>query len=282
MAKTVDIPKPLRDFNKQFNLLNYKYDTADVFSDMLDLMVTLFIWEGDKELGDRLKKKYKDDYQQLCVLVQEMLHAYKNGIGGNDDHPDDWNWYDGIGEYYEVITSSYKSSRLGQFFTPKPICDMMALITHSDLKIENFEDKTITKLSDPCCGSGRMVLAYNKVSPNNYHYATDIDTICTKMTAVNMAIHGIRGQVVCADALQYGQSWRFGYEINRDLYKNGFPSIHIITQDECFQSKVSTKSFGEIIEKTLQGPEEKIEKEINRKFEIKEHKVAEKGQLSLF
>ena len=230
MAKTVDVPTPLRAFNTEFNKLSYKYDTADVFSDLIDLMIAFFKYEGDKELGYKLKKEYKNDYEQLCICVREIVKAYQIGIGKGDDN--EYNWYDGIGEFYEVITSSYKSSRLGQFFTPAPICELMAAIT-----VSNCQN---VKINDPCCGSGRMLLATGRFARNSHFFATDIDQICTKMTAINMCIHGLVGQVVCADALWYGDSWRFGYQIN-DTLKYGLPSIRSINQDECFQSKIIQK-----------------------------------------
>lgn len=275
MAKTVDVPKALRQFNAEFNKLNYRYDTADVFCDLIDLMIAMFKFEGDKELGDRLKLKYKKDYEQLCICVREMMLAYNIGLKES-------NWYDGLGEYYEVITSNYKSSRLGQFFTPKPICDLMASITVSDTALEDIEGKVVGKVvGDPACGSGRMLLALNSIAPGNFHYATDIDSVCVKMTAINMCIHCISGQVVCANGLWYGDSWRFGYQINETLHI-GLPSIRNIEQNECFQSKVSDFSFEE--RKAKFAEEQVRDEEIKREEKIQKlvDKALEKGQYSLF
>lgn len=275
MAKTVDVPKALRQFNSEFNKLNYRYDTADVFCDFIDLMVAMFKFEGDKQLGDRLKEKYKKDYEQLSICVREMILAYNIGLNES-------NWYDGLGEYYEVITSNYKSSRLGQFFTPKTICDFMASINYNDAQIEKVDEKYVGKIvGDPACGSGRMLLAFNSIAPGNYHYATDIDSICVKMTAINMCLHGIRGQVVCADALYYGDSWRFGFQVNESIY-TGVPSLRELQRNECLQSKISDKSFEE--SKAKREEEDLKEQEILREQKIKKsiQKSFEKGQYSLF
>lgn len=275
MAKTVDVPKALRQFNSEFNKLNYRYDTADVFCDLIDLMIAMFKFEGDKELGDRLKAKYQKDYEQLCICVREMFIAYDQGLEESD-------WYDGLGEYYEVITSSYKSSRLGQFFTPKPICDLMASINFTDTQVDTIDEKVVGKVvGDPACGSGRMLLAFNNLAPGNFHYATDIDSICVKMTAINMCIHGICGQVVCADALWYRDSWRFGYQINETL-KLGLPSIRNIEQSACFQSRVSDVSFEETKVKKVE--EQAREEEVKREEKIQKvvDKALQKGQYSLF
>ena len=267
----IDIPKGLKSFSKEFEKLTYRNDTTDVFCDFIDLMVAGFKWAGDKELGDRLKKKYKDDYQQLCICVGEMLKVYEAELS-------DGGWYDGLGSFYEVITSSHKSSRLGQFFTPSPICDIMASINASGYELKTIEGKTVGKIvGDPCCGSGRMLLAFNKIAPNNYHYATDIDQICVKMTAINMCIHAITGQVVCADALWYGDSWRFGYQINRTL-KFGLPSIENITQNECFQSGVEANR----IEKKKAEIETERENIFKNEISIDSVKSVNAVQLSLF
>jgi type I restriction enzyme M protein len=273
MAK-YDPPRELREFHKEFMKLTGKYDTADVFCDFIDLMLTFFRYDGDKELGDRLKKKYKGDYEQLCICFQEMIHAYNKGLGSKNE----FDWYDGVGSYYEVITSSYKSSRLGQFFTPPEVCDFMSAITIADCEADGM-NVLAKAVSEPCCGSGRLVLATNKAAPGNYHYATDIDSVCVKMTAINMCLHAIRGQVVCADALQYGKTWRFGYEINRDLSKQGFPSLHDITQEQCFQSHVHEnriKDYWARVEKEQPKPEHKSP------TQEAPMKVVETKQLSLF
>jgi type I restriction enzyme M protein len=216
----MDEYKCLKTFEKQFMSFCHGYNHADVFCDIVDLSIAFFQFYGDKEVGDYLKKKYGKDYEKLCFVFNEMVFAYKEGINRG-------NWYDGFGLFYENISSSYKSSRLGQYFTPKPICDLMAEIS--------IGKKKNARVLDNACGSGRMLLAANNIILGNTYFANDIDPICSKMTAINMCIHGLRGQAVCANGLWYGDSWRFGFAVNENL-KFGFPSIRKITQGECFQS----------------------------------------------
>lgn len=269
----MDVPKELKAFQKEFGRLNYKYDTADVFCDFVDLMLTTFKYNGDKELGDRLKKKYNQDYEQLCICVREMFLTYNKELGKKE-------WFDGLGLFYEEITSKYKSSRLGQFFTPQPVCDLMASIT--SYNTATIDKKTVGMVvGDPCCGSGRMLLAFNAIKPHNHHYATDMDTICVKMTAINMCLHAIEGQVVCADALMYGDSWRFGYEINATL-KFGLPSIENITQDKCFQSNVTVKISEDIRAEKEAEKASKLEKIFENTIQITTAKPSESIQLTLF
>ena len=233
MAKTVDVPTELREFNKVFNsVAGYKWDYGDVFEDLLDFSIACMSPQGDKEVGDYFIKKYGDEKVVFSDMLKELMKVYTTGTKGND-------WYDGIGLFYEVISSHSKSKRLGQFFTPPPICDFMASIVGT-------EDKGM-RVSDPSCGSGRMLLAHHVQSPSNFYFGCDIDRICAKMTALNMCLHGVRGQVICADGLFVSGDWRFGYEINRCLAW-GLPSIEKLSKEYCIQCKIHDRVVAEMIE----------------------------------
>ncbi len=120
-------------------------------------------------------------------------------------------WADPLGNIYEELTSKSKSSALGQFFTPEDICNLMA-----QMVIEKDWGK---KIVEPCCGSGRMILAANSIQDGNEYVAQDIDHICCKMTALNMAFHRIRGTVYHMDALQNSEPWNV-YLINFEFWKH--------------------------------------------------------------
>ncbi len=77
-----------------------------------------------------------------------------------------------------------------------------------------------------------MLLAFHALAPGNYHFAADLDPICARMTAVNMAMHGCEGEAVCMDSLKW--QWRFGYRINRLLPLAGSPSIEVIQPEESY------------------------------------------------
>ena len=78
MAKTVDVPHELREFNEAFNKLGgYRWDVAEVFHDLLDFMIACWSPRGDKELAERLKRKYKDDYHYLSAMMAALLRCYK-------------------------------------------------------------------------------------------------------------------------------------------------------------------------------------------------------------
>ena len=246
----IEVPSFLKEFEREFSSFTYRWDYSEVFTDLMDLGIAFFKPFGDKELGDRLKKKYGKEYTQLCVCFNQLIKSYQAGLKHRE-------WTDPLGIFYESIASRSKSSRFGQFFTPMDLCDMLAMIT---IPAETRNKR----ISDPCSGSGRLLLASNSAAPNNYYYAADLDPICAKMTAINMCMHGLIGQVICANSLWLKGSWRFGFEVNATLMVNGFPSILVLSQEDCIQSKIF---------------ESMAKENQDKKQEIKVEKL---GQLSLF
>lgn len=131
-------------------------------------------------------------------------------------------WCDPLGEYYECLAGNYKKSNFGQFFTPKPLCDLMAQITICDDWGKN--------INDPACGSGRLILAANHKTKGNYFVCEDLDAICCKMTAVNLCFHEVRAEVHCHNSLTRG-SKRFVLAINYEYWKHNKKSILYYNND---------------------------------------------------
>ena len=182
---------------------------------------------------------------------------------------DENDWYDSFGEFYMAIASSSKASALGQFFTPAPVVNFMVAITGDGTKGAG------ERMNDPASGSGRMLISYHAHYPGNYTFGADIDSICAKMTALNMVIHGCQGQAVCMNSLN-ADDWRFGYNINPYIRATGgLPHLVKIEKEQCFQWQYFQREKAKFFEKNLQ---ENVEK-IIAKTEL----VAVKfGQLSLF
>lgn len=103
----------------------------------------------------------------------------------------------------------------GQFFTPEPICRMMS----SMCGVADLEPGKI--VSDPCCGSGRMLLAAAEINPRLIFYGTDIDIRCAQMTAINLALWRLCGWVTCGDSLSLE---------NRTYYRVGYDGIGVILE----------------------------------------------------
>lgn len=100
------------------------------------------------------------------------------------------------------------NSAKGQFFTPYHVSKMMAEINFVDLE-KHLNEKDFITLSEPCCGSGGMIIAYAETMKNrgyNYQHqlyveAVDIDELCFKMVYIQLALLGIPAKVIRGDSL---------------------------------------------------------------------------------
>ena len=86
----------------------------------------------------------------------------------------------------------------GQFLTPEPVCGMMAQLS---LPQEDTGLDGRRSVNDPCCGSGRMLLAASELQPHWHFVGQDVDLRCTRMTAINLALRNLYGHVAWANTL---------------------------------------------------------------------------------
>lgn len=82
----------------------------------------------------------------------------------------------------------------GQFLTPEQLCDLMAALSVDEMA----DDATVL---DPCCGSGRMLLAYADRHHAGELVGQDIDLRCVRMTAINLALRNRYGYVLWGNSL---------------------------------------------------------------------------------
>lgn len=138
---------------------------------------------------------------------------------------------DGLGEFYEENSSKMGRSASGQFFTPVYVSTLMAMCADT-----SKQDKNI---SDPACGSGRCLIAHNRLRAENkynFYVACDIDKTCVKMCVINFVLYGMRGVVIHMNSLTnevYG-----GYRIYSPDTGLGVVKL---SQNECLQYVVKSK-----------------------------------------
>lgn len=200
----------LIDAVRELDNLAYTHRYDALFADLIDWMVWQHIFRPNED--DPLKKYSEQEQQHFLSIFKAIQKEIKKRVrlwtGYNTD-----GWYDPLGRIYECITSGYKSSMLGQYFIPEPVVDMMTRII-----INPEEPEKVKTILDPACGSGRMGLAAADHAMKQglpvWVTMNDIDPICSKMTAVNMALNGIVGEVLCMNGLDItGDSFSFGYRI---------------------------------------------------------------------
>lgn len=127
----------------------------------------------------------------------------------------------------DIFQGAISRGENGQFFTPDPVCELMAQLTDSDERngapeIASTPDAKPT-VFDPCCGSGRMLLAAAKVNRDRYFVGLDIDHKCARITALNLALWNLNGRVIWGNTLT---------EEVRRIYHTGFDGRSFIRVEE--------------------------------------------------
>ena len=279
----------LVDAFKEMDTLAYssRYDT--VFRDFIDWLVYQHQFPPtNKNPLEKYKKEEQNSFLKIYQNIQKEVRN-KTTLWNKDAnlYP---SFYDPLGRMYETITSKYKSSMLGQYFTPEHVVEMMTQISG----IGN-DRKEFVRVLDPACGSGRMGLstATHGMLKGIPTWVTmnDIDPICTKMTAVNMALNGVVGEAVCMNGLDItGETFKFAYKISplyvflnhlpettRNLYRMSMMAKtrmdikkqYILTPIEYEQTYLSAvnKNMAKELEAARQIREEKDKKQAIKKVE---------------
>lgn len=180
--------------------ISHRFSLFSVFDDFLTMSIaactqnlqTKNSWYEDEYLetiGKYKNSELRHEFPKaFAYFVTEMEERVGSSLGN-----------DVLGDFFEQHISN---GRNGQFFTPYPICEFMASVTHTD-QVSDTENKEPLKILDPACGSGRMLLASYRINgPGNEYYGIDIDRTCVKMTALNLFLNGIwNSEVMCANAL---------------------------------------------------------------------------------
>lgn len=173
-----------------------KRDLRAVFADFLTITICAFSQNPHTKLSYqedeylRIISKYDKPIETdvfpdlLATLILEMESQLESNHPGPDV----------LGNFFELHVAT---DRKAQFFTPWHICMMMSAMT-GDEKAEHP-----ISIIDPCCGSGRMLLAKSVTCGKHHHfYGIDIDPICVQMTIINLFLNGIfHAEVMQANAL---------------------------------------------------------------------------------
>ncbi len=203
-----------KNFTKLYESLGIRYGRENVFSDFVKIcaisMYNSFAKNPEMEQEYlRTISSYNKEHQEILTkMFGELIMMYENAGEITDI----------LGPFYE--RENLGNGRLGQFFTPSHISDVMAEISLEDentLK-RNIEKRGFITMTEPTCGAGGMILSLAKVLyKRNINYqqsllveATDISEVCSYMTYIQLSLYGIPGIVYCGNTLT--QDIRFKME----------------------------------------------------------------------
>ena len=126
------------------------------------------------------------------------------------------------GEMKDLIGDLFQGAitygEAGQFLTPEPVARLMAKLTTTKYAPE--AGKT-PRVCDPCCGSGRMLMAVAEEHRNWEFVGQDVDLRCVRMTALNLAFRNLYGYVIHGNSLTFER---------RLVYRTGFNGTGFIRE----------------------------------------------------
>lgn len=189
-------------FSNEVEMLSRRHGRAHIFDDFLTVSLCCL---HQVNIASRLQKKDPDNEALYLETIKgyskEELKLFAKLLGTLQMSVYDEPYSDLLGEYFtEYITRGHN----GQYFTPDAVCELMSRLHGAN---EGMHGKGIY---DPACGSGRLLLNFAKVAPDNYFYANDLSYTCAKMTALNFMLNGLRGEVACMNSLsmEFNSAWQ--------------------------------------------------------------------------
>lgn len=198
--------KAYSTFLKLFEQLSYRHSYGDTFNNFLDFalwMLNPVKNEDTSKAVVRLDEIYTADEGKIMAQLFEnwSIAADNDGAG----------FHDALGDLFQDLVSH---GRNGQYFTPQPVCDMMAELVYSG-ELEN--GKTVC---DCACGSGRMLLAMAKMNRNLKFYGADNDGTCCKMATLNMIVNSMQGEIaqMNSSTVEHDRSWHIRRVLNGSHY----------------------------------------------------------------
>ena len=194
---------------------------GQAFEDLLEMSVCALSGGVMEEQYLAVVKKHSDGKKGKRG-VDTLAELFGRLVNSMEDTQNDIK--DVLGDLF-VGSISYGEG--GQYFSPEPICRMMANLTVGEVSDDPQHETKV--VSDPCCGSGRMLLAVAELQRHWIFVGQDIDLRCVRMTGINLALRNLYGYVVWGNTFKNEQ--RLVYHIGLNL--RGF--IREANLDECPQ-----------------------------------------------
>ncbi len=208
----------LKEFITKLTNLDHSKSITTVFKDFLTLSTCSIAQpfyrsnEIEQKYKDIIKNYTKEQAEEYSQLLAFLIMALE------EKHQDF------LGQIYMKLNLGNVAT--GQFFTPYHISQFMAEINFTETE-DKLNQQEIITLSDPCCGSGGMIIAFAEtMKKKNYNYQTqlfveviDIDEMCFMMAFIQLSLYGIPARVMLGDSL----AWKFSKMLYTPLYfVNGF------------------------------------------------------------
>jgi hypothetical protein len=202
----------MQDMVKLIQQLSYRHSTSNVFSDFLEMSALAFSNVVDKSQFEEREKRYMEI---VGKYKKEEVYEFPTLLGMLVNHLEEAP-RDVLGEIFHDL--ELHNERKGQFFTPYPICRMMAKMVIGESYDDIISKYGFITLSEPACGMGAMVIAAaHELKDRDINYqqvthttAIDIDPLCVHGTYVQFSLLHIPAVVIHGDSLSM-EEWSHWY-----------------------------------------------------------------------
>lgn len=180
-----------------------------IFGDFCRMVACCYAAGQREEEYLEIAKRYTRDElnqfaQAMALLVNEM-----------QEKP----FEDCLGPYYTDIAAKSTVSARGEFYTPQALAEVMAHLTVDPAEV--IEKGRPITVSDPCSGSGGLILSFAKLfapqAPDQPSHVdlirstlVDVNPIAADMAYINTTLWGIPAQVIWGNtlSLETHSGWR--------------------------------------------------------------------------
>jgi len=188
--------KDPEDFRKILReIARKKSDLLSVYRDFCRMgACCLALQTREEEYLEVVKNYTKEELDRIAGAFASLVNEMQ-------DNP----FTDILGVYYmEVGAKSVRDAR-GEFFTPKPVCSVMARMM-VDVEQVKEEGRPIT-VNDPAAGSGGIPLATAELfAPDHVNLlrmtCQDISPLSCDMCYINMTLWGVPAKIIWGDTLR--------------------------------------------------------------------------------
>jgi hypothetical protein len=199
------VTDPAKDLIKLFNSFSHRYNRWQVFSDFCEMGAIMFSNKVDFFQAEKREERYmqivkgyqRDEVYRLSEGLGMLVMALERGFS------------DVLGRTFHELELHNKW--VGQFFTPYPVCQMMAQMTiadRGDLDAK-IKERGFVTAQEPACGSGAMVIALAEAMYDagiNYQQhlhvtAIDVDLKCVHMAYLQFTLYNIPAVIVHGNTL---------------------------------------------------------------------------------
>lgn len=193
---------------KMFDSLSGSKGAWEVWNDVITMMALSIAntFESNPNRKEQREKQYLDIANKYTAdemqTVVKITAAITNALEENPDQ-------DLLGDLY--MSLDFGSNALGQFFTPYPVCQAMAVTSVDKVLMESqINEKGYIRVNEPSCGAGANIIALvNEMKKQEINYqncafivAQDLSQLTALMCYIQLSLLGCAGIIVVGDTLR--------------------------------------------------------------------------------